>query len=116
MVWIFALAAFVAASVYGAHRLLSGVDASRPSGPVGPLPRALVYAAAVVVGSHATAAALEIDRATSGRLGFSSDDQATAVVQVLATHATDIAWQAGLLLAAAALVAAIASGEPRQAR
>jgi hypothetical protein len=116
MVWIFVLAALVAASVYGAYILLSGVDWFSSSGRVRPLPRALVYAAAVVVGSQATGAAMNIDRATSREIGLGSGEKEQAVVQALALHATDIAWQAGLLLAAAALVAAIAGREPQAAR
>jgi hypothetical protein len=111
MVWILALAALVAASVYGAHRLLEGLDSFSSLGRVRPLPRALVYAAAVVVGSQATDAAINIDRVSSQQLGLRSGDKAQAIVQVLSMHATDIAWQAGLLLAASALLAATTGGE-----
>jgi len=106
MVWVLVLVVFVAASVYGAHRLLAGVDAFGESGRVRALPQALVYAAAVVVGSQATDAAVSIRQLTSRQLGFTSGDKTQAITQMLATHAADVAWQAGLLLAAAALVAA----------
>lgn len=110
MVWILVFVALVTASVYGAHRLLGGVDAFGPLGRVGSIPQALVYAAAVVVGVQATTAAMGIRRVTEQRLGLRADDKAQAIVQVLSTQAAEIAWQAGLLLAAAALVAATTGG------
>jgi hypothetical protein len=116
MVWILVLAALVAASVYGAHRLLEGVDPFSSLGRFGALPRALVYAAAVVVGSQATDAAMDIHGVTSHQLGLPSGDKAQAIVQVLIAHAPEIAWQAGLLLAAAALVASTTGGEIRRAQ
>jgi hypothetical protein len=116
MVWILALAVLVAASVYGAHRLLEGVDSFSSLGRVRPLARALVYAAALVVGSQATDAAINIHHVSSHRLGLPSDDKVQAIVQVLSTHATDIAWQAGLLLAASALLASTTGDETRRAQ
>jgi hypothetical protein len=112
MVWILAFAALVAASVYGAHRLLGGVESFSSLGRVRPLPRALVYAAAVVVGSQATDAAISIHHVSSQRLGLPSGDKAQAIVSVLSMHATDIAWQAGLLLAASALLASTTVTSP----
>lgn len=114
MLWVLVLAALVAVSVHGAHRLLEGVDAFRSSGRVPPLSRALVYAAAVVVGSQATDAALSIDRTLDRQLGLPSGDKAEVIVQVLSSNATSIAWQAGLLLAAAALLASARDGETRR--
>jgi hypothetical protein len=116
MVWILVFAALVAASVYGAHRVLGSVDWFGAFGRIHPLPRALVYATAVLAGSQATDAAMDIHGVTSHQLTLSSGDRAQAIVQVLSAHATDIAWQAGLLLAAAALVAATTGGAPRRAR
>lgn len=107
MVWVLVFVALVAASVYAAHRLLAGFDASASGGRLGELPRALVYGAAVVVGAQATDAAVTINQVSSTRLGLPSDDKTQAIVQQLSTHAADIAWQAGLLLAAAALVASV---------
>jgi hypothetical protein len=75
-----------------------------------------VYAAAVVVGSQATDAAINIDRVSSRQLGLASGDKAQAIVQVLSAHATDIAWPAGLLLAAAALLASAMGDETRRAQ
>jgi hypothetical protein len=105
MVWILVLVGLVAASVYGAHRLLGGVEQVGPLGRVHALPRALVYAAAVVVGSQATNAAINIHQITGRQFGLPFGDKAQAIVQVLSTHVADVAWQAGLLLAASALLA-----------
>jgi hypothetical protein len=116
MVWILVLAGLVAASVYGAHRLLGGVDSFGPLGRVRALPRALVYAAAVVVASQAADAAINIHRVSSRQLGLPSGDKAQAIVQVLSTHAADVAWQAGLLLAASALLASTSGVETRSAQ
>lgn len=109
MVWILVLAGLVAASVYGAHRLLEGVELFGAFGRVHVLPRALVYVAALVVGSHATNAAINIHQVTGSQFELPSGDKAQAIVQVLSTHIADVAWQAGLLLAAAALLASRAS-------
>jgi hypothetical protein len=109
MVWILVLAGLVAASVYGAHRLLGGVDSFGPLGRVHALPRALVYVAALVVGSHATNAAINIHQLSGSQFELPSGDKAQAIVQVLSTHVADVAWQAGLLLAASALLASRAS-------
>jgi hypothetical protein len=115
MVWIIVFAGLVAASVYGAHRLLGTVDSSGPLGRVRALPRGLVYAAAVVVGSQATDAAINIHRVSSGLFELPSGDKAEAIVQVLSTHAADVAWQAGLLLAASALLASRSGAQARSA-
>lgn len=116
MVWIFVLAGLLAASVYGAHRLLRAVDSFGPLGRVHALPQALVYAAAVVVGSQATEAAINIHGVTSRQFAQASGDKAQAIVQVLGMHLTEVAWQAGLLLAAAALLAAKSGVETRSAQ
>jgi hypothetical protein len=116
MVWILVLVALVAASVYGAHRLLGSVDAFGSPGRVHPLPRALAYAAAVVVASQATDTAMGIHQVSSHRFGLTSGDQTQAIVQMLTTHATDIAWQAGLLLAASALLASTMAARPGRVR
>jgi hypothetical protein len=116
MVWILVLAGLVAASVYGAHRLLGSVEPFGPLGRLQALPRALVYAAAVVVGSQATNAAINIHQVTGGQFELSSSDKAQAIVQVLSTHVADVSWQAGLLLAAAALLASRASAYDTSAK
>jgi hypothetical protein len=113
MVWILVLAGFVAASVYGAHRLL-GTDAFGPLGQVRPLPRALVYAAAVVVGVQATNAAINIHQVSDSQFALSSGDKTQAIVQVLSSHVAEVVWQAGLLLAASALLASRSGLENRR--
>ncbi len=115
MVWIVAFVALVAASVYGAYLLLDRVDPFGPLGPVRPLPRALVYAAAVVVACQAVNGAMGVHRVSDNLTALASGERTQAVIQVLATTAAETAWQAGLLLAAAAL-AARAGGEVRRAQ
>jgi hypothetical protein len=105
MVSILVLAGLAGASVYGAHRLLAGVDSFGPVGRVRALSRVLVYAAAIVAGSQGTDAATNIHQVSSRQLGLPSSEKAQAIVQVLSTHAANVAWQAGLLLAASALLA-----------
>jgi hypothetical protein len=105
MVWIFILAGLVGASVHGAHRLLGDLNWLGSFGRVGALPRTLVYAAAIVVGSQATDAAINIHRVTDRQFELPADDKVQTIVQVVSTHAVDVAWQAGLLLAASALLA-----------
>ncbi len=116
MVWILVLAGLVAASVYGAHRLLGGVELFGPLGRAHALPRALVYTAAVVVGSHATNAAINIHQVTDRQFALPAGDKAQAIVQLLSTQVADVAWQAGLLLAAAALLASRASAYDTSAK
>lgn len=116
MVWILVLVVLVAASVYGAHRLLGTVDSRGPLGRVRALPRALVYSAAVVVGSEATDAAINIHQVTDSQFALAADDKVQAIVQVLSTHAAEIAWRAGLLLAASALVASRSGVAARRAQ
>lgn len=113
MVWILLLVGLVGALVYGAHRLLAGVCAFSSIGHVGVVARGLIYAAAVVVGSQGTDAAINIHQVTSRGLGLASDDKAQAIAQVLSTHAANMAWQAGLLVAASTL---LASASGRRAR
>jgi hypothetical protein len=114
MVWIVILVGFVAISAYGAYRLLADVDSFHQVGRGPVLPRGLVYAAAVVVGSQATDAASNIDQVSSHSLGLTSGDKAQAIIQVLSTHLANIAWQAGLLLSIAVLLAARLSGRGGQ--
>jgi hypothetical protein len=70
MIWILVLVALVAASAYGAHRLLGSVDGFGPLGGVGTLPRPLVYAAAIVVACQAADAAVGIHHATGHQYGL----------------------------------------------
>jgi hypothetical protein len=115
MVWILVLVGLVAASVSGAHRLLGAVDWFGPYGRVRALPRALVYAAAVVIGSQATNTALNIHQVTGSQFSLRADDKVQAIVQVLSAHAVEVAWQAGLLVAASALIASRSGVETRSA-
>jgi hypothetical protein len=116
MVWIVVLVGVVALSLFGAHRLLSDVSSFSQVGRGRALPRGLVYAAAVVVGGQATDAAINIHQVTRRDFGVPPGDKAQAVAQVLSTHVASIAWQAGLLLATAVLLASRSSGAGRTAQ
>jgi hypothetical protein len=116
MVWIVVLVGFVALSAAGAHRLLSDVSSFHLVGPGRAPVHGLVYSAAVVVGSQATDAAINIQQVSSRQLGLTAGDKAQAIVQVLSTHAASIAWQAGLLLATAVLLASRSRGPGRTAQ
>lgn len=101
MIWILVFAAFVVASVFGARWVLANVE---PFVGAGLLPQSLVYAAAVVVAGNLTATALSINQLWDGGPEFGGHRTQTAV-DLVARALPEIAWQAGLLVTAAALVA-----------
>jgi hypothetical protein len=86
-----------AGALAAAHALLARF------GRVPPVVRALVYAAAIVVAAHVTSAIVAFDGVSSSRETFGGESE-RAVVQILSSTEADVAWQAGLLFAAAALI------------
>lgn len=115
MIWVLVFAGAVTVSVYGAHRLLVRADPFGTAARAQVLPRALIYAAAVVLGSRATEAAIAIDNVTSQPVGLPSSEKVQAIVNVLGAQAAAIAWQAGLLLALSALLESTAARRTRDA-
>lgn len=107
MIWIVIAVVLVAGSVALTHRALrQWWPADRPAVSTG-----LVYAAAVVVGAQLTSLAANIITANDTTFTQIRDDDLMlrADVQTAASSVADIAWQAGLLVALAVLVASIAA-------
>ena len=103
MTWILIGVAAAVAALALAHRLLAlwGGAAGRP------IVAGLVYAAAVVLAAQVVDAAIDIDTINQGLQGFGHGFEAKATAQAVANHLGDVAWQTGLLVAAAAIVSVL---------
>lgn len=107
MIWIVIAVVLVAGSVGLTHRALrEWWPSGRPVVSTG-----LVYAAAVVVGAHITSLAANITMSHDTTFTQVHDDDLMlrTDVQMVASSVADTAWQAGLLLALAVLVAGVAA-------
>ena len=96
MGWYVLLAVLAAGALAAAHAVLARI------GRVPPVVQALAYGAALVVAAQVTSAILAIDTATSNEVLGGGTER--AVVPILCSTAANTAWQAGLLVAAAALI------------
>lgn len=106
MTWAIVTIVLLAAALAAAHRLLSTVFAQGVG--ASPVARVLWYSSAVVVGAGVASAAITIDSQLDAEFGRSGD--ALVVTSTITTTAASIAFQAGLLLAAAVLVARRSTG------
>lgn len=107
MIWILIAVVLIAGSVGLAHRALrEWWPDGRPA-----VSTALVYAAAVVVGAQITSVAANIITANDTTFTQIRDDDlmVRANVQTITSALADIAWQAGLLVALAVVVARVAT-------
>ena len=103
MTWILIGVGATAAALVVAHRLLAlwgGADGR-------PIVAGLAYAAAVAVAAQVVGAAVDIDTINQGLQGFGHGFEAKATAQAVANHLGDLAWQAGLLVAAAAILSVL---------
>jgi len=96
MGWYVLLAVLAAGALAAAYALLARI------GRVPPVAQALAYAAALVVAAHLTGAIVAIDELSSREVLGGETER--AILQIVCSTAADIAWQAGLLVAAAALI------------
>lgn len=103
MTWILIGVVATAAALALAYRLLAlwGGATGRP------IVAGLAYAAGVVLAAQVVSAAVDIDTINQGLQGFGHGFEAKATVQAIAKHLGDLAWQGGLLVAAAAIVSVL---------
>ncbi|MEI2703347.1 MAG: hypothetical protein V9E83_13230 [Baekduia sp.] len=114
MLWFILLVVLVGASVFAANRALWN---SRAFAHVseGFVPQALVYAAAVAFGAAVSGLITDIQAAWDPGLGASSTGlKFEAIARIAANGLAAMAWQTGLLIAAA-FVTARASRTPSSA-